>query len=212
MRKTVEGSYPTLQDALMAVERLRETGYGKDEIFLVANEDIRQDIRKRSEVQVEEPAALEEGTDTEARSLWDRVREAFTVDNYDPDVYIREERVDDEDPLHGYQEEVAKGNILVLLHRREREAGAPREASSVHKVDSDSGTSVGKRSSDYVGVDSQTPRTINSTGKVPLSDENNTLADPEKSLDVDVEGMKQEYEQQREWGEKSLREGQEGHP
>lgn len=179
MRKVVEGSYPTVRDALLAVERLRDAGHGKDEIFLVGDKNVQQELARYSNLEVEDVDALAGRTETDARSLWDRVREAFSVDNYDPGIYTREDRGNEEDALQAYQEEVAKGNILVLLRRREEEESLKLDADTGSKSLS-GGTAAGKRASDYIGVDSQTPRTINSTGNIPLGDEASTLADPEK--------------------------------
>lgn len=204
MEKYVEGSYPTVKDAMMAVERLGKEGYGKDEIFLVANDRIRPQLSASSTIQTAGEDIIDSQTEMNDRSFWDRVREAFTVDNYDPDVYTREGSAGETNLLFDYQDEIRKGNIVVLLQKKEsieKSETSNRRSSG----EPSTGSAAGKTPSDYVGVDSQTPRTINSEGGIPLGSNSETVEDPEKSLDVDVEGMEREHERQRQWSEESLR-------
>lgn len=102
--RRVEGIYPTIDEALRAVNRLRDEGYPRNNITLVANEDIRNAFT--SDLNTE---SIDEADDN--HSLWDKIKDAFTTDDSydDPDYDV------ENDPLDAYRSEIREGQVAILV-------------------------------------------------------------------------------------------------
>lgn len=113
MNKTVIGSYDSREEALHVVDRLVTEGYTRDEITLYANSDaanlIGNDNMRGVEVETSPSAHVEEHDE----SLWERIKDAFSVDTRDSDYY--DENEDTDDILLPYRTDLGKGNIIVAV-------------------------------------------------------------------------------------------------
>ena len=113
MNKTVIGSYESREEALHVVDRLVTEGYTRDEITLYANSDaanlIGNDNMRGVEVETSPSAHVEEHDE----SLWERIKDAFSVDTRDSDYY--DENEDTDDILLPYRTDLGKGNIIVAV-------------------------------------------------------------------------------------------------
>ncbi|MEY8292330.1 hypothetical protein AAK882_06745 [Carnobacteriaceae bacterium 52-44] len=136
MNKRVEGIYPNVEEALQAVDRLRDQGYTRDAITLVANEEIQGRFSSNVDANIttedrsmdrvdEETTSQVTDTHTndnrsmdradnseEDKSFWDSVKDAFTFDNSSADDsdYIAEE-----DPVYEYRDVISQGQVAVLI-------------------------------------------------------------------------------------------------
>ena len=107
--RRVEGTYVSVTEAVTAVERLRNQGYGKNDITLVANKRVREAIPYTTDAKV--TTDMTEMTDNDDRSLWEKIKDAFTMHDYDTMNY------DDptDDPMYDYREDIDRGNIVVFV-------------------------------------------------------------------------------------------------
>ena len=105
MTRRVEGVYPTVDDALRAVDRLTDEGYSRDNIILVANEDVRNTFTANLNIEGMHEARL---TKTEEdKSLWDSIKDLFTSDDFydDPNYDV------DNNPLFAHREKIKSGEV-----------------------------------------------------------------------------------------------------
>lgn len=107
MTKKVEGVYDTIDEALRAVDRLRIEGYARKDIQVVANEDTRNrvDVNYKENIT---PADDELDHVEEDESLWDKIKDAFTMSGPDDE---------DADSLEAHQEDIQNGKVIVLLDK-----------------------------------------------------------------------------------------------
>lgn len=100
MSKFVKGSYSSVSEAESAIDGLVAEGYSKKDITLVTNKDMSSSV---------ENEGVDVKTDTEANredeSFWEKIKNVFTVNDYD----------DADDVLSGYQDDIAQGNIVLLV-------------------------------------------------------------------------------------------------
>lgn len=185
MNKRVEGIYPNVEEALQAVDRLRDQGYTRDAITLVANEEIQGRFSSNIDANITtedrsmdrvDDETTSQVTDThtnddrsmdrtdeskEDKSFWDSVKDAFTFDDSSTDNpdYIAEE-----DPVYEYREVISQGQVAVL-------------------VDGDPGTK------DSTSIADAQPNTIGPDGVRTAEEEQNLgskggyLKDPEMTTD-----------------------------
>ena len=110
MKKQVEGSYTTKKEALQTIQKLKESGYSKDEILLVANKDIRDSFTKEMDISTASESSIS-GENEDDRSFWEKVKDAFTVEE-------PSEKNSEEDPLYSYHDDLDKGNIIILVNEK----------------------------------------------------------------------------------------------
>lgn len=114
MNKRIEGSYVRVEDAMHAVQRLKEEGYSSSDITVVANAAVRDSLPYTMDAFVStDTDRLEDGTDD--RSMWEKIKEAFTMDDYEVNRQDQMDYNPDTDPLSGYREEIEQGNVVVLV-------------------------------------------------------------------------------------------------
>ena len=105
----VQGSYNSSEEALEAVKGLKAEGYREDQIRLVANESTRDTFVNNSGVNVTSADGVN-GVNHEDESFWDKIVNAFTVE----DDY--EHRVgQDGDVLADYRSDIDAGKVLVVV-------------------------------------------------------------------------------------------------
>jgi hypothetical protein len=102
---TIIGSYDTRTEALPVIEQLTNEGYGKDDIVLYANQAVidQFDLDTITDVDVEEAAANEHD-----RSLWDKIKDAFSFGNHDFE--------NEDDPLFGYRSDIEQNKLIVGVY------------------------------------------------------------------------------------------------
>lgn len=115
MTKRLEGSYLTVTEAFEAVENLRNQGLKAHQIYLVANEEVRETIPYTPAAEVTSAQVMIQNEQTDAQTLWERVKEAFTFDDYDSSQVNHPDYKAEEDSLYLYRADLAQGNILVLV-------------------------------------------------------------------------------------------------
>lgn len=115
MSKILEGIYPTIPDALAAIDNLKELGLHNENITVVASEIFHDSF----------PYCIDAGTvlnsDTMFGELetspcvWRKIKDSFLPDpEYTLNDYVADSL---EDILYPYKEEISAGNIAVLVNR-----------------------------------------------------------------------------------------------
>lgn len=112
----VEGIYPEVQEALGAVDRLRNQGYARDNITIVANEEVRGNLSSNVYAEVETQDDDMTRSSDEDQSFWESVKDAFSTDdsyddsNNDDPNYDREN-----DPVYEHRDAIRDGSVAVLV-------------------------------------------------------------------------------------------------
>jgi len=115
MNQKVEGLYPNVHKALRAVDLLRGQGYSRDEITLVANEDVRRKFGPNVDSKVNVQDYDEEAAEDDS-SFWDSIKDAFTFDEtYDNANYDDPNYDSTNDPVYEHREAIQAGHIAVLI-------------------------------------------------------------------------------------------------
>lgn len=111
MEKRVEGVYPNVEEALRAVDQLRIKGHAREDITIVANEDVRNNV----DANVQENITVrDEGSDVSDNdgSMWESIKDFFTPDDSTDYGY------DDENaPLYLYRDSIQEGKVVVLIDK-----------------------------------------------------------------------------------------------
>lgn len=110
MNRRVEGIYTNVDDAMNAVNRLHEEGYSRDDIKVVANATVRETMPFTMDAEVTSDTDTAGMAGDDNRSLWDKIKDAFTVDEYDAMQY------GEEDTIRQYHDDIENGHILVLVN------------------------------------------------------------------------------------------------
>lgn len=113
MSKFVEGSYLSIEEAQKAIDVLVSQGYAEKDITLVTNPSVKDSISLNTDVEVTTDYA--DAEDSDDRSMWDKIKDAFTVDTYDETSYDSPDYNKDEDVLYNYKDDIDNGNIIVLV-------------------------------------------------------------------------------------------------
>ncbi|MER2109358.1 MAG: YsnF/AvaK domain-containing protein [Desemzia incerta] len=117
MSKFVEGSYLSIEEAQKAIDVLVSQGYSENDITLVTNQSVKDSLSLDTDVEVttdyDETSNGDTGNDD--KSMWDKIKDVFTVDSYDESSYDSPDYNRDEDVLYNYKEDIDNGNIVVLV-------------------------------------------------------------------------------------------------
>lgn len=153
--RTVIGSYPTQDDALDVVSKLKNDGYPKNDIILFSNKEQADTLThyEAHDVVVDEDRSTEteKYTTEEDQSMWDSIKDAFVTDTYDHETEHKRDNYDsDNDILYPYRDDIAKGHFVVAVENyrgepTERAADAGNTAampSDTGKVDDPGNTSA----------------------------------------------------------------------
>lgn len=107
----VKGSYNTVDEALEAAKRLQSEGYSSKDITLISNVTTRDSYLNNSGINVKTPENYDENNGLKDESLWDKIVNAFTVE----DEYDRYPRGEHEDPLVDYRSDIDAGKVLLVV-------------------------------------------------------------------------------------------------
>ncbi|MFO8068651.1 MAG: general stress protein [Alkalibacterium sp.] len=118
--KKVIGSYATREEAFDVVDQLNKEGHPKLNIFLYSNKETADSLGHHDAVEIvadkSDATDSDETTKDDDRSMWDKIKDAFTSDTYDYDEERTHETYNQEtDLLYPYREDIAKGNIVVVV-------------------------------------------------------------------------------------------------
>lgn len=114
MSKFVEGSYLSIEEAQKAIDVLVSRGYAENDITLVTNSSVKDSISMDTDVDV--TTNYDGATDNDDdKSMWDKIKDVFTVDTYDETSYDSPDYNRDDDVLYNYKEDIDNGNIIVLV-------------------------------------------------------------------------------------------------
>ncbi|MGB6178340.1 YsnF/AvaK domain-containing protein [Carnobacterium sp.] len=175
----VEGSYATSQEAFLAVERLQAEGYSRKAIRLVSNTTTRNNFMDQSDINITTEDGYTQTTDhgtDDNRSMWEKIKEAFSTEDYEENDPIRSEN----DVLYNYQDDIANGNIVVVVD------GEPDTESIVTNADVNIKNTVNddektiKLQEEQLGVDTEKVQ----TGEVNVS---KRVIEETKTIEVPVE-------------------------
>ena len=115
---TVIGSYSTREEALSVIEQLQREGYSHDDIIVYTNKDAATnfDFAGLSGIDVKTGVNGVETTD-EDRSLWEKIKDAFSADTYEYDSSLNEEADHaNDDPLYQYRDDISAGKIIITVN------------------------------------------------------------------------------------------------
>lgn len=117
MSKFVEGSYLSIEEAQKAIDVLVSQGYSEKDITLVTNPSVKDSLSLNNDVEVttdyDETNTGDTGNDD--KSMWDKIKDVFTVDSYDESSHDSPDYNRDEDVLYNYKDDIDNGNIVVLV-------------------------------------------------------------------------------------------------
>lgn len=130
MERRVEGSYETNNEAMQAVHRLQEEGYKKSDILLVANEKVKKDLLPKDGIHTASESSIS-GNSEDNRSFWEKIKDAFTVEEYDA------ANSTEEDPLYSYHDDLDRGAIIVLVNEKKEEKNQSRTKAVQSRKDED---------------------------------------------------------------------------
>ena len=83
MEKRVEGIYSNVEDAMQAVDRLREKGYNHKNITVVANDEVRNRLSSNVDAEVttedtEDHHSMDRvDRENDDQSLWESIKDFF---------------------------------------------------------------------------------------------------------------------------------------
>ena len=126
MNKRVEGSYVKVEDAMRTVQRLKEEGYSSSDIYVVANPTVRDSIPYTMNAEVSTDADMKD----DDRSMWEKIKDAFTMDEYETDRRNQSDYNPDTDPLSSYRDEIEQGYVVVLVDKNAKLAGTNHQKHS----------------------------------------------------------------------------------
>lgn len=86
MKKRVKGIYPSINKAVEAVEELKDQGYSRKDVLVIANEEVSRNFPHSEEMEITTP-----------------------------DDFQNLSHPSEEDPLAPYQQEIENGNIVVMV-------------------------------------------------------------------------------------------------
>ena len=101
--KRVYGIYENSGKARQAVEILIEQGYSRDQIKVVSHDHWR------------DGGTNYEGYTEDDRSLWEKIKDAFTFDTYHEEYWDSDLPEEDRNLLESYQTNLNRGEIVVLV-------------------------------------------------------------------------------------------------
>ena len=114
--RTVIGSYSNQDELRDVVNRLVDEGYSKNEITLYANSDTAPSLQGTQGVDVETTSGDRGGAhDHDHESMWEKIKDAFTVGTRDDADYDDEEYGSSEDILLPFRGDLNSGSVVVVV-------------------------------------------------------------------------------------------------
>ena len=102
--KRVYGKYSTLMEARRVVEELLDKGYTQNQIKVVSNEDLGKNL-----------SGVYNENQVDDRSLWEKIKDAFTFHEYDDENWDRDLNDDDKKVVETYRNDLKNGAAIVLV-------------------------------------------------------------------------------------------------
>ena len=115
---TVIGSYSTREEALSEIEQLQREGYSRDNIIVYTNKDAAKNFGFAGLSGIDVKTGVN-GVETthEDRSLWEKIKDAFSADTYEYDSSSNEEADHaNNDPLYQYRDDISAGKIIITVN------------------------------------------------------------------------------------------------
>ena len=115
---TVIGSYSTKEEALSVIEQLQREGYSRDDIIVYTNKDAATNFGFAGLSGIDVKTGVN-GVETtnEDRSLWEKIKDAFSADTYEYDSSLNEEADHaNNDPLYQYRDDISAGKIIITVN------------------------------------------------------------------------------------------------
>lgn len=119
MGKRLEGIYPTIDAALVAIELLKEQGYNVGDIAVVANADLHGNFPDHIDAEITLNSRVERTIDNSQQSIWRKLKNPhiegmyfrkFSTAYSPSSTFI--------DPLFAYSHETSKGGIVILVSEK----------------------------------------------------------------------------------------------
>lgn len=166
MKRHVEGSYVNRKEAMQAIQDLKEKGYEKDEILVVANKESRDRFASGMDATTASESSVT-GENEDERSFWEKIKDAFTMDEH-------EGKDSEEDPLYSYHDDLDKGNIIILVNEKNDIDEPFRADSEISDEAGDFYDSMGPVVSTGTGEEATSVQRA-TTDDIEVSKENNDL-------------------------------------
>lgn len=103
--KRVYGSYSTTVQAAAAIEELYKQGYTKRQIKVVSNKDLGHEFSDVKTIDAHD----------DDRSLWQKIKDVFTFDEYDDNYWNDDLDSTESNLLNEYRSNLDNGEIVVLV-------------------------------------------------------------------------------------------------
>ncbi|WP_409253030.1 YsnF/AvaK domain-containing protein [Bacillus sp. SCS-153A] len=111
MEKHIIGAYDSTNEAAAVVEQLSRKGYSPEEILVVSNRDQLGSLENKTGLQVEH----HNGTESHDESMWDKIKEAFTLDEEDHSENRLSKYGLSDAEAKSYESELHDGKILIAV-------------------------------------------------------------------------------------------------
>ena len=102
--KKLYGSYLSTMEARRAVDELLTQGYSRDEIKVVSNNDLGRDLNY-----------MQDDIEKDDKNLWEKIKDAFTFDEYNDDYWEGNLDKDEKLVLEKYKTNLQAGETIVLV-------------------------------------------------------------------------------------------------
>lgn len=112
--KEFYGKYASASEARRAVEELLDRGYTRDQIRVVSRDDLGGKLERTHEGQHEDD-----------RSVWEKIKDAFTFDEYDDNYWDRDHDDYNRAAIEEHRDDLQAGQTLVLVDHRAAETTHP---------------------------------------------------------------------------------------
>lgn len=117
MSKRLVGTYVSIDEAMVEVERLRDQGYGRNTIHVIADRSVRDSIPFTMDAEIEATDEVRKGELEGERSLWEKIKSAFTFNEYSEETYLDPTTDNPDDPLQEYRNDLAAGKVVILVEQ-----------------------------------------------------------------------------------------------
>lgn len=115
----VFGCYPTVDEVINVIHQLKAEGYTDEQISLVTREDYVSTYSEKTGVKIltEEEVLAQPPKNPQEEEIWKRIEEAFAVVKRPKPRHLEMDYSTDDDPLYGYQDNLDKGCIVIMVDR-----------------------------------------------------------------------------------------------
>lgn len=125
----VLGCYDTVDKVVEVIRDLKAKGFENEDITLVTREDYAPQYSEKTDVRFtteEDVLKYAEKKPSDEQNLWDKVTDAFSVESRTHGTPTPDYQTDD-DPLYGYQENLDRGCVVVMVDGSKWERSQEKE-------------------------------------------------------------------------------------